>query len=160
MKPFRFTLQSVRVIRERKEQAAQERYAAVLREHELATKQLEQANVQLAAGWEDLCQQVSLGAVASELRRARAWCAALETRQKERAAELQKARYTLDAASRELMVATRDRQAMDRLYDKHRAAHQLEAQREEQKILDEMGLRSKFGSDLLGAWTPATAAVL
>ena len=160
MKPFRFSLQSVRVIRERKEQAAQEQYAGALRNHELAAKQLQQANDELAASWEALCQQVSLGAAAADLRRARGWCAALETRQKERAAELQKTRYALDAASRDLITATRDRQAMDRLHDKHRAAHQLEAQREEQKILDEMGLRSSFGGELLGAWTPATAAVL
>jgi flagellar export protein FliJ len=160
MKPFRFSLQSVRVIRERKEQVAQEHYAVASRDHELAAQQLRQANTELAASWEALCQQVSLGAAASDLRRARAWCAALETRQRERATELQKARYTLDTASRELMAATRERQAMDRLHDKQRAAYQLEAQREEQKVLDEMGLRSKFGGELLRAWSPTTATML
>lgn len=143
MKPFRFSLQSVRVIRERKEQAAQQHYAAVLRDHERAASQLERANAELAASWEALCQQVTHGATATELRRARAWCSALETRQKERATEMQQARYALETATRELLNAARDRQALDHLHDQHRATYDREAQREEQKLLDEMGLRRK-----------------
>jgi flagellar protein FliJ len=141
MKPFRFSLQSVRVIRERKEQAAQQKYAAALREHERAAAGLQKANDELAGSWESLCRDLASGASAADLRRARAWCAALETRQQERAAELRQARYALDAASQELMNAARDRQALDRLHDKHRRNYDREIQREEQKVLDEMGLR-------------------
>ena len=159
MKPFRFTLQSVRVLRERKEQVAQQNYADKLRRHERAVAGLQRANDELAASWEALCHELSQGSAAAELRRARSWCGALETRQKEFAVELQQAAYALEAASRELMNAARDRQALDRLHDKHRATYNRESQREEQKLLDEMGLRTNPNGELLRGWSLATQPV-
>jgi flagellar export protein FliJ len=142
MKAFRFSLQSVRVIRERKEQLAQKVYADALREHDAAADQLQRASDELARSWDALCRELSSGVNISEIRRARAWCNALETRQKERAADMQQAKYTLAAATRELMNAARDRQAMDNLHAKRRKAYDRDAQREEQKQLDEIGLRA------------------
>lgn len=155
MKPFRFTLQPVRLLRERKEQTAQQNYANKLRAHESATAQLQQANRDLATAWDALCQELTHGSPAATLRRARAWCAALESRQQEHAAHLQQARRELEAASHELLNATRERQALDRLHDKHRDAHQREWLREEQKLLDEMGLRTSPNAELLRGWSPA-----
>lgn len=156
MKPFRFSLQSVRIIRERKEQTAQQHYARVLGEYEAATTALRLANEELAAGWGALCKQVALGASATDLRQSRSWCTALESRQMERAESVKKARYELDAASRDLLSATQCRQAIERLHDKHRDHHAREVQREEQKVLDEMGLRLNPNGELLRGWAPAT----
>lgn len=158
MKPFRFSLQSLRVLRERKEQAAQQAYAAAARDHELAERQLQRATDDLKSSWDALCHLVSVGASIADLTQARAWCTALENRQKERAAELQKKRYALEAASRELTVAARDREALDRLHDKHRANYDQEALREEQKLLDEMGLRTSV-ANLRRDWSAATATL-
>lgn len=149
MKSFRFSLQSVRVIRERKEQVAQKAYADALRSHEAAVNQLQRASDALAQAWEVSCRQLSSGANAAELRRSRAWCNTLENQQKERAADLQQAKYALDAATRELMKTARDRQAMDSLYDKSRRTYDRNAQREEQKRLDEMGLQIAAGGGIL-----------
>jgi flagellar export protein FliJ len=150
MKAFRFSLQSVRVIRERKEQVSQIAYADALRAHEAALERWQRASDALALGWEALCQQLSAGATATELRRARSWCSTLEARQNESAAELRRAKDALDTASRALMNAARDRQALDRLHDKCRRAYDRDAQREEQKRLDELGLRLNAGGLLRG----------
>lgn len=141
MKAFRFSLQSVRVIRERKEQVAQQNYAAALRAHEAAAENLQRALAALTAAWRAAGQQLAAGANAAELRRAKSWCDSLEHGQKACAQELQSAKYALELASRELMAAARERQAMDSLHDKSRRAYDREAQREEQKRLDEMGLQ-------------------
>ena len=143
MKPFRFSLQSVRVLRERKEQLAQQRYAEAIRAHDLAGVRWQRAREELAQQWRNLAHTIARGAEAAELRRAQAWGAALETRQQERAAELQSARSARDRALQELTEAARDRQALERLHDRHRLAHDRSAQRAEQKVLDEMGLRVK-----------------
>ena len=149
MKPFRFPLQPIRVLRERKEQVAQQRFAQAMLACEEAAFQLQAASDELAAGWTSLCEELSAGVTATRLLRTRAWCQVLELRQKERTAALQNARRLMDAAWREMMLATRDRESLDRYHDKCRSAHDREVQREEQKHLDELGVRRAV---LPGLW--------
>jgi flagellar export protein FliJ len=141
MKPFRFSLQSLRVLREQKERLAQQRFAEALRVCEEAAFQLHLASEELAAGWTALCEELSTGVAATKLLRSRAWCNVLELRQKERASTLQSARRAMDAAWREMMLATRDREVLETYHDKCRLAYDREVQREEQKRLDEVGVR-------------------
>lgn len=141
MKPFRFSLQSIRVLRQHKERNAQQRFAEAMRACEEAAFQLQEASEQLAAGWTSLCEELSAGVTATRLARTRAWCNVLESRQKDRSSALQSARQAMNAAWREMMLATRDREALDRYRDKCRRAYDREAQREEQKRLDELGIR-------------------
>lgn len=142
MKSFRFPLQPLRVLRERKEQTAQKKYVEALRNCEAAAGELHLASEELAAGWAMLCREMNKGAVAAELMRTRSWCNVLESRQKECAAQLQVAQRLLDAAMRDLMLAKRDREALEHYHDKCRRAYDRVAQREEQKRLDELALRS------------------
>jgi flagellar export protein FliJ len=146
MKPFRFSLQSLRVLREQKEQLAQQRFADALHACEEAAFQLHLASEELAAGWTSLCQDLSTGVPATKLMRTRAWCSVLEQRQKERAVTLQTARRAMDTAWREMMNAARDREVLDSYHDKCRRAYDREAQREEQKRLDELGVRRSVAS--------------
>ena len=141
MKPFRFPLQSIRVLRRQKEQSAQQRFAEAMRACEYAALQLQVASQELAAGWASLCQELSVGVAATGLLRTQSWCSLLEARQRERSAALQMARRAMDAAWREMMLATRDREALDRHHDKCRRVYDREAQREDQKRLDEIGIR-------------------
>jgi flagellar export protein FliJ len=141
MKRFRFPLQSVRVLREQRERDAQQCFAEAMRACEEATFQLQVASEELAEGWSALCEELSGGVTATKLLRTRAWCNVLEFRQKERNAALRAARRAMDAAWRDMMIATRDREALDRYHDKRRDAYNRELQREEQKQLDELGLR-------------------
>jgi flagellar export protein FliJ len=149
MKPFRFPLHSIRVLRERKEQVAQQHFAEAMLACEEAAFQLQTASDALAAGWNSLCEELSTGVAATRLIRTRAWCSVLEQRQKDRAASLQHARRLMDAAWREMMLATRDREALDRYHDKCRRAYDRETQREEQKQLDELGVRRSITPLLL-----------
>jgi flagellar export protein FliJ len=154
MKPFRFPLQSLRVLREQKEREAQQRFADAMRACEEAAFQLQEASDALAAGWGALCEELSDGVTATKLLRTRAWCNVLEHRQQESAAALQRARRAVDAVWREMMLATRDREVLDRYHDKCRRAYDRDAQREEQKRLDEVGLRRTLMPGLLSGARP------
>jgi flagellar export protein FliJ len=149
MKAFRFSLQPIRVLREQREQDAQRNFAEAMRVCEEAAFQLQAASDELAAAWTALCEELSTGAVATKLIRTRAWCSVLELRQKERTTALQKAQRLMDHAWREMVAASRDRKALDSYYDKCRRAHDRKAQREEQKMMDEIGVRRTMLPGLL-----------
>jgi flagellar export protein FliJ len=141
MKPFRFSLQSIRVLREQKERDAQLRLAAAMRACEEAAFQLQEASDALAAGWSSLCEELTAGVAATSLVRTRAWCNVLESQQEDRSTALQNARRAMNGVWREMMLARRNREALDRYHDKCRRTYDREAQRQEQKRLDELGLR-------------------
>lgn len=141
MKSFRFPLQSLRVLREQKERAAQKHYTEALQACEQAAVRLKTASDELANCWSALCDKLSNGVNATDLLRTRAWCNVLELRLKDRAHELETARQDVDVVWREMMMATRDREALDKFHDKRRRTYDREIQREEQKVLDELALR-------------------
>jgi flagellar export protein FliJ len=141
MKPFRFSLQSLRVLREQKEQEAQKRYADALRACETAAARVQAASEELTGCWQTLSKKLSSGVAATELLRARAWCNVLELRLRERATILEQARFAVDAVWHEMLLASRERESLDRLHDKKRRAHDREAQRLEQKTLDELAVQ-------------------
>jgi flagellar biosynthesis chaperone FliJ len=89
-----------------------------------------------------------------DLLRARAWCNVLELRVKERAAVLEKARLAVDAVWKELMIATNEREGMDRLYKRRRALYERQVQVSEQKVLDELGLQLTQPSAFRGLTNP------
>lgn len=141
MKPFRFSLQPVRVLREQKEQKAQKLFGDAKRACDEAALQLKAASDELVQAWNTLCRDMSTGVNAAQLAKSRAWCNVLELRQKERAEALQRARRAMDAAMKQMLLATRDREAIDNYHDKSRRSYDHAAQREEQKTLDELGVR-------------------
>ena len=141
MKAFRFSLESLRLLREQKERVTQKRYVEALRAGEAAAARLDANAQELAATWLVLCEEVAEGVTFGKLRQTRAWCGALERRAGELAAALRKAEEAAHQAWREMALATRDRQALDRLRDRCHRAHDRQAQRHDQKQLDEMGLR-------------------
>src|ERR1051325_7244563 len=141
MKAFRFTLQALRVLREQKEQLAQKRYAAALLACEAAAARVQAASEELTGCWHALSQKLSAGVAATELLRSHAWCNVLELRLKERAAALEQARLAVDTVWHEMILATRERETLDRFYDKKRLAYDRESQRVEQKNLDELAVQ-------------------
>ncbi|MBC8095355.1 MAG: flagellar export protein FliJ [Akkermansiaceae bacterium] len=141
MKPFRFSLQPLRVIREQKEQKAQKAFGDALRLCDEAAFQLQASSDELVAAWTTLCREVTKGVNASEIMRSRSWCNVLELRQKDHAEALQQAQRSMEAALLQMRLATRDREAIDNYHDKRRGVYDLEVQRDEQKNLDEVGLR-------------------
>jgi len=141
MKTFHFSLSALAVLREQEEQAAQKRYADSLRICEEAATRVQKASHELMTCWRDLTGKLAAGVSAVEFLRARAWCNVLELRLKERTAALEQARLKVDAVWQEMLVATRDRESLDRFHDKKRRAYDLEVQRKEQKELDELAIQ-------------------
>lgn len=141
MKPFRFTLQPIRVLHEQREQLAQKRYAEALRSCELAAGRVRQASENLNEAWHVLQKDLADGVTGTQLLRSRAWCNVLELRLKDRAREMESARLSTDALLQELMSATRQRESLDRFHDKQRRAYDREVQRAEQSALDEMAVQ-------------------
>src|SRR5579885_2630977 len=143
MKPFGFSLQSLRVLREQKERAAQRRYAEALRASEEAAARLDREARELAAAWTAMAGAVAGGVAAATLRQTGAWCAELERRCAQWTAALNSAERAAHEAWHDLVLATRQREVLDRLHEKCRHAYDRELRREEQKQLDEMGLRAR-----------------
>jgi flagellar export protein FliJ len=141
MKPFRFALQPLRSLRERKEQDARAEYAAKLHACEEAAARMQAASTELTAAWTRVSGELAAGTTGIALLRARAWCNVLELRVKERASILEEARHLVDTAWQGLIRATHEREALDRLHDRRREAYNLAASREQQKVMDELGLQ-------------------
>ena len=141
MKSFQFSLSALSVLREQHEQAAQKRYVEALHFCEQAAGRVETASQELMTCWRDLTGKLSAGVSAMEFLRARAWCNVLELRLKERTAALEQARLKVDAVWQEMLVATRDRESLDRFQARKRRAYNTQVQRAEQKELDELAIQ-------------------
>ena len=146
MKSFRFSLQSLRVLREQKEQTAQKHYAEALRAGEQAAAHLDAGSRELAAARSALCKEVLAGNTISRLQQIRTWCRHLEQDCEQRAAALKSAEEVVGKTWREMLAATRDRKTLDNLHRQRRKTYDYTMQREEQKHLDEMGLHSNDSS--------------
>jgi flagellar export protein FliJ len=149
MKPFKFPLESIRVLRQQKERAAQQRYARALAARDEAEARLQSTSAELTGAYQHLAQQLAVGVSASQVMGLRAWCTVLEIRRHESRAALENARRAADVAFKEMVLAVREREALDRFYEKSRLAYEREAAREEQSQLDEMAIQMNGGNSLL-----------
>lgn len=149
MKPFRFSLQVLRTIREQKEQLALQRYAVALRQAEEAAQRVTAHQAKMSSCWALLQKLLTTGSAFDEVNRVQSYNQFLQ----ERHLELERARHDAEQraekAGQEMRVAMRDREALDKFREKQRRAYDLEAQREEQKQLDEMAGRR---TGLAEAW--------
>jgi flagellar export protein FliJ len=148
MKTFRFPLEPLRVLRRQRERAAQQRYARLLTACNAAAAQLEKATGELTRGREMLTQELNAGVTAARMMNLRTWCLALEIHQHERRAAFFEARRVSQLALNEMSAARRDREGLDRFYDKARRAHAREILREEQKNFDELAVQMAGASYL------------
>ena len=142
MKRFTFPLESVRVLRQQKERAAQQRYAKALAVCTKAETQLQNAAAELETGWSSLASELKTSVAASRLVHLRTWCTVLEIRWHERKAVLAEARRVAELAFQEMVAAMRAVSYTHLAYD-------LEVQREEQKNFDEMAVQSSESRGLL-----------
>jgi flagellar export protein FliJ len=126
------------MLREQKEQAAQQRHAKALAACRTAGEQLEMANLRLAEAREWFSMVLADKSAAAKVMNVRTWCAALEINQREYTKALNDARRNAEQTLREMTAATRDREGLDRYREKSRRAYEYELRREEQKISDEM----------------------
>ena len=141
MKKFIFPLESLRTLRKQREHAAQQRYAKALAACDQAAKQLDEVARELAGSWDTLVGELARGVTAQTVMSLRTWCTVLEIRRNERRAALEEARRLADAAFREMVSAARERESLDRFFEKSQIAHERALQQEEQKNFDEMAVQ-------------------
>jgi flagellar export protein FliJ len=141
MKAFSFPLESIRLLRQQRERAAQQRYARALAVCENTERKFNAANEELAAGYKLLGLESGQSSTICRLTQVRTWCAVLEMRFHECEAAFTEAKRSASEAFNFLCAATRDRETLDRFHEKSRRAWQRICQQTEQKMLDELAVQ-------------------
>jgi flagellar export protein FliJ len=154
MKTFQFTLEAVRIVRQRNEQDAMERYAHALLARRQATDRLETVQREIDAGWQELRALLARGCAASLAAQAHVYQQSLEKRRNECAAELGLAERRVNLALQAMLHARQQREIVDKCFEKQKARHQREHLRAEQKFIDD--LAGRRGSSIL-SWNPTGA---
>jgi flagellar export protein FliJ len=154
MKSFHFTLESVRTLRQRHEQEAMDQYARTLLARRQAVDRLEAVQQKLNAGWQELRQLLARGCEAASAARMHEYHRSLEKRRDDFITALGVAERRVNVALQAMLAARREREIVDKFFDKQKARHQREQVRVEQKFLDDLAGR-RTASIL--AWNPAGA---
>lgn len=154
MKTFQFTLEAVRIVRQRNKQAAMERYAHALLARRQAMDRLDAVQREINAGWQELRAMLAGSCPASRAAQAHVYHQSLEKRRNECAAELGLAERRVNLAFQAMLLARQQREIVDKCFEKQKARHQREQLREDQKFIDDLGGRR--GSSIL-SWNPTGA---
>jgi flagellar export protein FliJ len=151
MKPFKFTLESVRILRQRKEQEAMDHYARMLLARRQAVERMETAQGQVSAGWQALRNLVNQGCEAAKAAQMQMYQRALKSLLDECIVAVGVAERRVNAAQQAMLMARQQREIVDSCFDKQKARHQRETARAEQKFLDDLAGRR---SASMFAWNP------
>lgn len=141
MKAFRFSLQAVHTLRQRQEQAALELYAQALRARQQAADNWKKAQQECQLAWRHRQNLLSSGSMAVHIAQSQAHVVVMETRCRECETALHVAQEVAAKHWRLLLEARRKREAVDRFRDRQRGLYEKACGREEQKMLDELGVR-------------------
>jgi flagellar export protein FliJ len=141
MKPFHFSLEALRVLRQRQEQAALEQYAVALNRQRQAEERQQAVQLELEAAWQQRQNQMAAGAPAGMVLQLQNYGVFLEARLEEHAEAVKKASDEAVRRWETLLQARQQREIVDKYHDKQRKQHELDCLREEQKELDEFSTR-------------------
>lgn len=137
---FRFRLERVRVVRERKEKLAQRELADALSRRSSTVAELRTADADLEhARAEQRIVTTGAGAVsAADLIARQAFLERVEAQRRMRAHELVQREAEVAERDAELATAASEHEALNRLRDRYRGEHDREAARRERNTLDEI----------------------
>jgi flagellar export protein FliJ len=141
MKPFRFTLQALLLLRQRQERAATERYAAALLTRRKAGEALSAVEDEMSRASAEFAARAEAGAPAADLAKRQEHFRALETRHARAAQALEAAERAVTPALQQMLEARRQREVVEECREKQRERHQREIQRLDDKLQDEFALR-------------------
>lgn len=141
MKRFRFTLEAVRVLRQRQEQDALDLYAKALVARQQAADRLGAARERLHEGWRDLRELLNRGCDAAALVRMKDYHRTLEKRRDECILAIGVAERRVGAAFNALMLARQQTEIVETGFQRQKARHERERAYEEQKFLDDLAGR-------------------
>jgi flagellar export protein FliJ len=151
MKPFRFTLEAVRTLRQQQEQKAMELYAAALLKHQQILARLDSIRQELDNGWRELAAKLAKGCAAAEAAQMHDYHRVLAKRRDETIVSLGAAERRVNAALQAMLAARRQREIVDKSCEHQKARHQREEFRAEQKFLDDLAGRRPAGAPFLNA---------
>lgn len=142
-RPFRFRLERVHDIRRQKERGAQEDLATALGHEADEERGLGEVDATIEDARESFRDVASGGGetlTGTDLGAANAYLERLAGRRAVAVRDLNASRDEVGRRRRDLELAARERQALDRLRDRRRAEHDREAARTESAQLDELAL--------------------
>jgi flagellar protein FliJ len=141
MKRFRFSLQAVLTVRQRREQTALEHFSRAIAVRQLAIDRLNETKRRCEAAWALSRERTAEGAPAAHLAQLRDYCRDMEKFQKECELAVAAAQRVVDQKWEKLVAARQAREVVDKLLKRQRERYDRELQREEQKLLDDMASR-------------------
>jgi len=139
---FRFRLERVRAVRERKEKLAQRQLADALSRRSSSVSQLQSAEDRLEHAREEQRSAVSQpGALSGdELLARQAFLERTEAQRTMRERELKQREAEVAARGAELTTAATEHEMLNRLRERRRSEHDREAARRESSVLDEIAV--------------------
>ena len=138
MKSFSFSLQALRILRERQEQLALQDYGKALQLWEQARDKVVAIQQQFQIACLEAQQKLMDGCSGSELMQLQTYCQSLEQRRRECEHAARAARHKASLAFTRLIAARQARAVVDKCFDKQKHRYDHERQRHEQSILDDM----------------------
>jgi flagellar export protein FliJ len=153
MRRFRFTLEAVRTLRQRREQVALEQYARAVRVWQSTLEALNEVQRQCEDAWQLQRERTQTGALAAHLAQVQDYCAALGTLKEHCEAAVAAARRVVDQKLEALHETRRARKAVDKFFKRRRERYDYELLREEQKTSDDLAQRCGPRTSLVGKET-------
>jgi flagellar protein FliJ len=137
---FRFRLERVRALRERREDAAKQELAGAMMRHRRCEDEVLAAAARLAGARAAQVDATRAMSSATDMLARQAYLERAERAHQATRQDLQ--RHELELAQRRetLTQAARERQALERLKEHRRADHEREAARQEGLVLDEIAI--------------------
>jgi flagellar protein FliJ len=137
---FRFRLERVRAVRERKEKLAQRELADALSRRSSSVAELRSADAHLEHALQE--QRTVAGereaVSATDLVARQAFLERVEAQRRLRAGELEQRELEVAERDAELATAASEHEMLNRLRDRHRGEYDREADRRERNVLDEI----------------------
>jgi len=154
MKAFRFSLQTILILREEAEHEAQRHYCRMLGEVEAVKTGLAGVKRQMAALAAAQQAKLAVALPACELQQLGNFRVVLEERRNQLQQNLVRAQSAAELARGKHLKSRQDRQAIENYRQKLRRAYDQKAARDEQKVVDDLAGRA---TTLTGAWREAPA---
>ena len=139
--PFRFGLERVRQVRAHAEEQAKEQFAASLNQRLKGEALLRAADARLTDARATSVPDPGFAVSGADLVSRQAYVERLERSRQDAQHRLVGLDRQLEASRSHLAEASRGREVLDRLRDRHHKAHKLQAERRESAALDEMALQ-------------------
>lgn len=137
---FRFRLERVRALRERREDAAKQELAGALMRHRRCEEEVQAAAARIASAHAAQVDATRLPSSATDLMARQAYLERAERAHQATRQDLQRHSAELEQRRQMLTKAAQERQALERLKENQRADHQREAARQEGMMLDEIAI--------------------